>query len=270
MADHDEHIRRALQDEAGRYEPDRRAIAERLARGRAAAAQKARNSPRRLFSMRPAAAALAVVGVLVATVIGVRLGDTGGTPDVVAEPPPPATAAVAGGGPSTAPPPGDTTGRPRSRPVTTAPTGKAPPATTAPSGPPRASSSSPPGASWLSTGGARGKNSVATWTENTVTVKLTKPVVALAVTVTVAATPGAAEAGKWTTVPNSDLVVTVDRAAQGLTYTYRLRDGVTLRPGTWTFAAQFTHRAGRGTSADTYVVEAATSSAEAERSGSFS
>lgn len=269
MGDHDDRIRRALQGEAGRYEPDREAMADRIAQGRiessrAAAEQKARNSPRRLFSMRPVAAAFAVVGVLVASMVTVRLTDDGGPAEIVAEPPPPATAPVAGGDPSPAVTPGDATGRPSSRPPgTTPPPAKASPSTTPPS-------SGPAGASWLSTGAGRGKDSVATWTENTVTVTTTKPAVSLAVTITVAATPGAAYAGKWTNVPNSDVEFRLEKAANELTYIYRLKDGVTLRAGTWTFAAQFSHRSGRGTSADAYLVEAATGSAAAEKSGAFS
>jgi hypothetical protein len=125
------------------------------------------------------------------------------------------------------------------------------------------------GASWLNLDGSTGKDSVATWTQKNVTLRNTSTIVSLKVTITLPMTDDLAEAGKFTTVPNSDMTVTVTPTSQGLTYSFVLRDGAKLSPGNWTFAAQFTHRSGRQAAKDAYQVEAATASATAEQTGAF-
>jgi hypothetical protein len=112
-------------------------------------------------------------------------------------------------------------------------------------------------------------NSVATWSQDTVTITNTKTLAALRVTITVDLTPGAADAGRYTTVPNSDLTMTVTRGASALTYAYVLKQGTNLAPGSYIFAAQFEHRSGRMTVNDSYAVAAGTRTSHAELSGTF-
>jgi len=65
-------LRAALREEADRHRPDRAAMLDRIAQGRAAPARD------RLFALlRPAAAAAAVAVVLVLAVAGVRLANRG-------------------------------------------------------------------------------------------------------------------------------------------------------------------------------------------------
>jgi hypothetical protein len=71
-------------------------------------------------------------------------------------------------------------------------------------------------------------------------------------------------------VPNSDVSVVASPSAEALTYTFTLRDGVKLAAGKYEFAAQFTHKSGREATGDSFVVQAATANATAERTGAFS
>src|SRR4051812_14395040 len=76
MRPHDERdLRTALREEAGRHHPDREAMLDRIAQGRAASARRPMN--RALILLRPVAAAVAVAVVLVLAVAGVRLGNRG-------------------------------------------------------------------------------------------------------------------------------------------------------------------------------------------------
>jgi hypothetical protein len=108
----------------------------------------------------------------------------------------------------------------------------------------------------MSCTGTVDKNSVPTWTQDTVTVRTTKRTSAFAVTITVPRTAGAREAGKFSTVPNTDLTIIVEKTAEALLYHFRLAEGVQLPPGSWVFAAQFEHHAGRDRDRDSYVVSA--------------
>jgi hypothetical protein len=103
-----------------------------------------------------------------------------------------------------------------------------------------------------------------------VTVTNVKALTALRLTITVARTPGASEAGYYTTVPNNDVTMTVATGATALTYSYVLKQGTTLAPGSYLFAAQFDHHSGRSMSKDGYAVAGATKIADIELSGSFS
>jgi hypothetical protein len=226
-------IRAALRDAAGEFQPDRTAIASRVAAGRSAAGPERDRGRRTLRVMLPAGAAFAVVGVLVASVAAAQLNDP---PDgTVADPPPAASAAAQSGSPE--------------------PSGQRTTSTTAPA--------------FLVAEGNIDKNSVATWTEQTVTMRTTEPVDHLEVTIAVALSPGVAKHGFYTTVPNNDLGIEAHRTAEALVYTYTLKDGVRLRPGTYLFAAQFKHRSGRSTRADAYTVTAGSRSGDATEDGRF-
>ncbi|WP_051943460.1 hypothetical protein [Streptacidiphilus rugosus] len=67
---------------------------------------------------------------------------------------------------------------------------------------------------------------------------------ALDVRLRVALTPGVESTGTWSTVSSPSLVVTVTRQGGFLVYEWTLRSGVTLAPGTYTFAGQYDHAAG--------------------------
>jgi hypothetical protein len=270
----DERLRSSLHDAAEAYQPDRQAISTRVAQGRAADRDK---SQRRVtLGLRPAGAALAVVGVLVASGVAVRAAADDDHNLAVA--PPPAVPAPALTGEASSPDPAGTAGS--REPVGTtgspAPGGSAgSPGTqpgTQPGTPPGtqpATSRPAGGVSWLDVAGGTGKDSVATWSEKNVTLHNTSPIVRLKVTITVPMSAGLAEAGKFTTVPNSDVTMTVARTPEGLIYSYELRDGATLIPGKYTFAAQFAHGSGRPAAKDSYLIQAATKTATAEQTGAF-
>ena len=251
MSHSDDRLRFELRQAADAYVPDSAMIARRAATRRAAAARRDR--------IRPAAAALAVVAVAVGGVIAVRLDQ--GSP----EPPPPVAAVRP---PAAAPSrtPAETAPEP-STPAATSPD----PVTEDPDRPPtgsKAPKKPPAEPSLVTVSGIVDQASVATWTQNTVTIKADKPTW-VSVTVRVERTRDAARAGWFTTVPNSDLTFTAKDTADALLYTYTLKEGARLRPGTYVFAAQFSHGAGRGPSGDTFTVDARSGSADATSRGDF-
>lgn len=261
----DERIRSSLRDAAEAYQPDRQAISTRVAQGRAADGET-KSLRRSMLGLRPAGAALAVVGVLVASGVAVRASVI--DDQNLAEPPPPTVApAPVVTGAATSPDPTGPTGtrKPGATTGPAHPTGT----TTFPGSPPPASSPATGAASWLEVGGVTGKDSVPTWTEKKVTLRNTSALISLKVTITIPMSADLVEAGKFTTVPNADVTVAVTPTPAGLTYTFTLRDGVKLVPGSYTFAAQFDHRSGRATAKDSYLVQAATATASADRSGAF-
>ncbi len=264
----DDRIRSSLRDAAEAYQPDRQAISTRVAQGRAAD-RETKSLRRSMLGLRPAGAALAVVGVLVASGVAVRAGVID-EKNLADSPPPAVVPAPVASGSVTSPDPAGTPGT-RKPAGTTGSTGATPPAGTPGSTGTQPPASSPVnGASWLEVGGGTGKDSVATWSEKKVTLRNTTALVALKVVITIPMSAGLAEAGKYTTVPNADLTVTVAPTPEGLTYSFELRDGAKLIPGDYTFAAQFNHRSGRETAQDSFSLQAASVSATADRTGTFS
>jgi hypothetical protein len=134
-------------------------------------------------------------------------------------------------------------------------------------------SASPPPASvrsrWLSTTGSIDKNSVATWTQNTVTVRSRARAAHFIMTITVARTFDARRAGLYSTAPNNDISASVDVTPTSLIYRYELKAGASLAPGTWIFGAQFDHRSGRHRDADSYAVDARSADGAVHDSGDF-
>jgi hypothetical protein len=234
-----DYVRSALRDAAQAYQPDRTAMVNRVASGRAAARARARRG------IYPLAAAFAVAVIVVLSVVAVRSPGDDGTQRGAN---PPAAAPVPSG---------------------SAPASASEPASQRPTtgGPSHAASTVPNGV--VTAKGRVGANSVATWSESNVTVTSAKTITSLRVTITVALTPGAAAAGKYTTVPNSDVTMTVTKDASALTYAYVLKQGTTLASGSYLFAAQFDHRSGRSMTKDGYAVAGATRSASIELSGAF-
>jgi hypothetical protein len=233
-----DYVRSALRDAAQGHQPNRRAIAHRVAAGRA---------PRRAKSRRgvyPVAAAFAVAVIVVFSVVLVRSSGNDGTHRTAN--PPAAVAAL----------PSEKTSSPAPTARRSSPTPGRSATSTAPNG-------------WLTAKGGLDANSVATWTQNNVTITNTKALASLRVTITVDLTPGAAEAGRYTNVPNADVTMTVTRGASALTYAYVLKQGTNLAPGSYIFAAQFQHRSGRMMSNDSYTVAASTRTTHADLSGAF-
>ncbi|MEV6493825.1 hypothetical protein AB0M20_35175 [Actinoplanes sp. NPDC051633] len=241
----DDRLRTELRDLADGYRPDRATITTRAAAGRAAAARRDR--------MRPIAAAGAVLGVVAAIAVGVHVND---------EPDPPVVAAVAPTAPTSTPamPEPDATKPDPTKPDEATPTATRP----TPQGPAGS------GRSFMTCVGSVDENSVPTWTQNTVTVRTSERTTAVAVTITVPRAAGTREAGKFSTVPNSDLAMTVEQTADALLYHFRLVEGAQLPPGRWVFAAQFEHAAGRDRARDSYVVDARASGEKGLWNGDFS
>jgi hypothetical protein len=235
----EEYVRSALKETAQAFEPDRTAMINRVASGRAAARARAERFRRIL----PMAAAAAVAIILSLSVIAVRSGDHDGEP--VAHPP-----VLTATSPS-APLPSPSTS---SRSSATSRSPSADPAT---------------GSTVVTAGGAIDGHSVATWSQHNVTVASTKKIVSLTVTIRIAATPGASEAGRFTTAPNSDVTVTVTHGSRSLIYSYVLKKGRTLIPGSYVFAAQFNHRSGRAAGGDSYAVDARAAGGHAVLAGTF-
>ncbi|GID92297.1 hypothetical protein ACFQFC_04665 [Amorphoplanes digitatis] len=247
----DEHdLRFVLREEAERHRPDRGAMLDRIARGRAEREPALRD--RLVALLRPAAAALAVAVVLMLGIAGVRLAD--------------------GGGPD---------GAPVAAPTPVAPTGPAP--ATTPAAPPRASTSSgtatktkkPPPAQpgrdgFLSSAGTVDPNTTDYWAQGTVVIENTRTLTALEVTVNVAMTPGLAEAGRFSTVAGNLLTATSSRKDDLLVFRFTLVKGAVLAPGRYTFAVQFNHAPGRRSAAgDTYSAEATAGGRDAQVTGVF-
>jgi hypothetical protein len=263
-----EYVRSSLRDAAQTHEPNRTAMVNRIASGRAA--DQARPARRSLL---PVGAALAVALVLVFSMVAVRLSNDDPQRETVAAPPaatasaPPGTTTPSSRAPGTSTPTGgadtpDNTGKPDA----TRPTnGDQPTNPTTPVRPTQSKAKS----TYVSTEGVIGANSVATWSENGVHLKNTKPLAELTITIKVALTPGTAYAGKYTNATNSDFAIGVARQADTLTYTFALRDGKKLVPGDYQFAAQFTHGSGRSRAADSYQVTARSGDTDAELTGIF-
>jgi len=229
-------LRVVLREEAERHRPDRDAMFERIVRGRAESRRTT------LVRLRPLAAA-AAVGAVLAGIVGVRVvGGDGESAPVAAPTPAPAS--------------------------TTPPVASAPPATSAP---PRASTSSEAvhRPAFLRADGGIDPHSNPNWSQGNVTLRTTKKITALEVTVSVARTAGVADTGQWTTVPNDMVTKAVTERAGKLVYRFELKPGATLGPGRYTFAVQYNHAAGRTPAADTYAVTATGGGRETELAGGF-
>ncbi|MFG2825337.1 hypothetical protein ACGFX4_38650 [Kitasatospora sp. NPDC048365] len=95
------------------------------------------------------------------------------------------------------------------------------------------------------------------WAQNNVTVRTDEPLTVLGVDLRIALTPGVAEAGHWQSRSGGDFVFTAREEGGYLVYRWALRSGVTLPPGSYVFAGQYTHAADRQYSGDGYHVQAA-------------
>ncbi|GAA2478708.1 hypothetical protein [Winogradskya humida] len=255
MRDHDERaLRSLLHQEAERHRPDRDAMFDRIIQNRAEPARRPA-----LIRLRPLASAFGVVAVLVGGVAGVRLAssDDNGT-DQVAAP----TASVF---------------------TPSAPARPSPSPSASPSGSPSTSSHKPQvstssGVShrattkdgYLSSQSLLDPGSNPNWTQNNVVLTTTRTITELDVTITVAKTDKVEHTGRWTSIPENMMTITVTQQADKDTYRFVLLPGGEIAPGSYTFAAQYNHPAAKHTlTGDKYVVTARASKTEAKVTGGF-
>ncbi|WP_119728125.1 hypothetical protein [Thermomonospora amylolytica] len=92
------------------------------------------------------------------------------------------------------------------------------------------------------------------WAENRLTLHVHRPLKSLQVTIQVARTGTLAPAGAWSSLPASDHRPQTRTTRTAVIYHWTLHAGRTLRPGTYTFAAQYTPGPGHRPAADTYTV----------------
>ncbi|UQU62261.1 hypothetical protein COUCH_24880 [Couchioplanes caeruleus] len=230
-------LRVLLREEAERHRPDRDAMFERIVRGRAESRRTT------LVRLRPLAAA-AAVGLVVVGVVGVRFAGGGeGDSAPAAAPAPSAVRATPSPSPSA----------------------------TATSAPPKVSVSSKaahrPG--FLTTDGEVDAHSNPNWTQGNVTLRTTRRLTALAVTVSVSRTDGVATTGQWSTLPNEMVTMSVAESDGRLVYRFVLKDGASVSPGQYVFAVQFNHASKRSPAADTYAVSATGGGRDAAARGGF-
>jgi hypothetical protein len=282
MAEHrksdptEEYVRAALQDAAKAHRPNREAMVDRVAVGRARSRAEAPRRSRPLFSMRPVGAAAAVVSVVIASMFAARLADGAEDDGLVAVKPPPVAAVPGTNHPDPTTPVG-TAGPQRTPDDPPASTPAAPPTST-PVAPPASVPAQPPPppattpstpADWLNPVGYVDPNSSDAWSQNTVRISNTKPITALEITIAVARTAQTENAGRYTTAANDFFTMTVNPQDDKLMYSYVLRDGATLKPGKYLFAAQYTHGPDHKATVDSFSVVAETRSADTSTSGTF-
>jgi hypothetical protein len=71
-------------------------------------------------------------------------------------------------------------------------------------------------------------------------------------------------------VASADIVITVTHSNGVLVYTFTLRAGATLAPGTYEFAGQYSHASGgRNADGDTYLATASAGQKSVEVYGNF-
>ncbi|MGW3915324.1 hypothetical protein ACWEBX_27940 [Streptomyces sp. NPDC005070] len=244
--------------------PDRARILARVERGMAGSGER---PPRRtarpplLGWARVLGATAAVAGVLAVGgyAVASAVKDDGPAPRTVAVPPAPD-------------PSPDTTGRvvatPGPRPRSGTPEASdgprpSPSDTPAATGTPARTSAGDTADGPLRSDGSVDPHSDDFWAQSDVSLKTTKRLTSLAVTLKVGQTGGVSEAGAWLSLPGSDFTTTVAERDGFLVYTWILRPGRTVWPGTWVFAGQYGHdRGGRDVRDDGYTVAATTADGE--------
>jgi hypothetical protein len=257
----DRNLRNALHEEAERHVPDRDAMLARINRRRGSGRRGVMSllfqpvgpgARRAMAVMRPAAAALAVAGVLIAGVSGINLANRAPQPGPQVAGPPaaapaptatPSDAPVTSVGPATH----TTTAVPPTSPAR--PSSRRPTTTGQPSRPP------PPPVEdgFLSATAVLDPHSIADWAQSNLTLATTETITALDVTVRVARTPGVADTGHWTSIPAELITSAMTATDAELVYRFTLNPGATLAPGDYTFAVQYNHATGdRPLTGDSY------------------
>ncbi|TQS40333.1 hypothetical protein [Cryptosporangium phraense] len=273
-----EELRLRLRAAADEHHPDRAAMLERLARRRASAppsygrrpfARSAGLGPVR-SGPRAAWAAAALVGVVALSMGGTWFAvDLVGRPaprEVAEAPPAPLPPATTPAAETPSAPEPSASARPTSkspRPSASKRTSKPPsPVETVPSG-------SNPVRDYLWSDGSIDPNSNDNWAQSNVTLKNRQPVTALDVTIKVAVTNGVKVAGKWTSVPNDKITLSVREQSGWLYYRFTLDDGATLAPGSYVFAGQYSHSGARDANDDAYLATASAGHDDVSVHGTF-
>jgi hypothetical protein len=123
---------------------------------------------------------------------------------------------------------------------------------------------------FLSSDGSIDRYSITDWSQSDITLKNSRTVTALTVVLRLADTPGLSSTGAWSTVPVADMTISVRPGNGTLVYTFTLHAGITLAPGSYEFAGQYSHAVGgRNADNDTYVATASAGQASAEVYGNF-
>ncbi len=184
------------------------------------------------------------------------------TATVENHPNPPAATNAGGGGLPTvsSAPSGEGSAQPASHGSQTAvsglPTG--PSASGSHSASPTASPSASAGPNLVTAIGAVDPSSNGSWSQENVNITLTEPVTSFQLTVKVSMSDGLSSTGDWTNYDISMFDVTVDTRSDGIVYTFQLKSGKTLQPGTAEFAVQFAHGAVHDPSDDSYYASVIT------------
>jgi hypothetical protein len=91
------------------------------------------------------------------------------------------------------------------------------------------------------------------WAQEDVTLTVDRPLASLVVTVRVGRGNGATFAGAWLSLPAEDFTVEKITGTAQLVFRWTLKPGRKVRPGSYTFGAQYARTPGaRNLSADTY------------------
>lgn len=255
-----EEIARRLREAAEAHRPDRARMLARVQRGVAGPAVRHRARPFARSGTRVALAAVAAAGILATGGLAVAA--------IVATSSPSATATATATPSPTVSPPTRTSARPTPvgpAPVTTP--GKSrptPPATS----PLPAAGESQTGALWSA--GSVDPHSTVYWTQSNLILKTTQPLTSLTIEMRIVQTGGVQTTGTWQTLPSGDFTVTVREASGTLVYRWALKPGLTVRAGSYEFAAQFNHATGvRSAAEDRYRVDAQGSGGSASVRGGF-
>ncbi|MFI6481142.1 hypothetical protein ACIBH1_24645 [Nonomuraea sp. NPDC050663] len=99
-------------------------------------------------------------------------------------------------------------------------------------------------------------NSNPYWAQNNLVLTFDGQAAELAVTMRVKRAAGVAPAGLWSSLPGDDYTASVREEPGAIVYRWTLKDGRIVRPGSYTFAAQYNRRprAEGGRAGDSYLV----------------
>ena len=269
-----------LDSEYARYEPDTRRIRtlldERLEDGAEGAARAARGRYRvpvlglRLAGIPAGIAAAALCATVAVAVTATVANDhPNSVPRAATNPaglPTPGGAPTGGHGNSPAGPPASPTHSGATGQGAQTATKSADPS----AGPSQSATSAPPpdaGSSVVTATGGVSPSSNPQWTEEDVYITLQDPVTALQLTIRATSNAGYSQENFYSDHDIKKFNVSVNADASGLTYTFTLKPGNTIQPGTVKFGAQYQHtNYPHDTSGDTFSVTVTTDQAHGSAS----
>ncbi|GLW64039.1 hypothetical protein Arub01_22830 [Actinomadura rubrobrunea] len=94
------------------------------------------------------------------------------------------------------------------------------------------------------------------WAQNNVVLRVHEPLRALEVTVRVRRDGNVSPAGSWLSLPNGDFRASTDTTSDAIVYSWTLLPGRTVRPGSYTLAAQYNRTSAHDPRKDAYTVRA--------------